>query len=177
MMGFFVGIPIPLIGPIVGSLLFGSFGAMAGAMLANGATAAAGRKASRRAKPLSGAAFGTAAKMGVGLLMIFADGVWFDLLIACELNLHEQSLRSRTRVRRPCVLPAVQLAGDCSSPSHAQCAHPTGVSHEDAGRGLVLQLPRCEVAYFNEFEEIVTADHFYFTVYPKDFNARSACLA
>jgi hypothetical protein len=31
--------------------------------------------------------------------------------------------------------------------------------------------PRCEVAYFNEFEEVVTADQLLAPVYPKDLDA------
>ena len=31
--------------------------------------------------------------------------------------------------------------------------------------------PRCEVAYFNEFEEVVLVDELNRTVYPKDFDA------
>jgi uncharacterized protein len=70
--GFFVGVPIPLIGPIVGSLLFGSFGAMAGAMLGERSAGRGWTQSLQTGKAAFwGRAFGTAAKMGVGLIMIF----------------------------------------------------------------------------------------------------------
>jgi uncharacterized protein len=72
MFGFFVGVPIPVLGSVIGSLLFGSLGAMAGAMLGE---RSAGRKWTESLQvgkaAFLGRALGTAAKMGVGLVMIF----------------------------------------------------------------------------------------------------------
>lgn len=71
MLGFFVGVPIPVIGSVVGSLLFGSVGAMAGAVLGERST---GKNWNDTFKvgtaAFWGRAMGTFAKMAVGLVMI-----------------------------------------------------------------------------------------------------------
>jgi uncharacterized protein YqgC (DUF456 family) len=69
--GIFMGVPLPLIGPIAGSLLFGSLGAMAGAVfseIASGQTWAQCLRIGKAA--FLGRALGTLAKMAVGLAMI-----------------------------------------------------------------------------------------------------------
>jgi uncharacterized protein len=70
--GLIVGVPLPVFGPIAGSLFFGSLGAMAGAMLSERSSG----KSWPRALQIGQAAFlgralGTPAKMAVGLVMIF----------------------------------------------------------------------------------------------------------
>jgi hypothetical protein len=73
MVGFVVGVPIPLIGSVVGSLLFGSFGAMAGAIYGERSAGKRWRDTLHVGKAAFwGRAMGTAAKMGVGLAMIGA---------------------------------------------------------------------------------------------------------
>jgi uncharacterized protein YqgC (DUF456 family) len=68
----FVGVPIPVIGSVVGSLLFGSIGAMAGAMLGEHSAGRHWRDSLQVGKAAFwGRALGTAAKMAVGLVMIF----------------------------------------------------------------------------------------------------------
>src|SRR5262245_4736563 len=69
--GLFVGVPLPVIGPIAGSLLFGSLGAMAGAVfseIAAGQTWAQCLQIGKAA--FLGRALGTLAKMAVGLAMV-----------------------------------------------------------------------------------------------------------
>jgi len=69
--GLFIGVPLPVIGPIAGSLLFGSLGAMAGAVLseiASGQTFARCFQIGRAA--FLGRALGTLVKMAVGLAIV-----------------------------------------------------------------------------------------------------------
>jgi uncharacterized protein len=69
--GLFIGMPLPVIGPIAGSLLFGSLGAMAGAVLSEIASGQTWARCFQIGKAaFLGRALGTIAKMAVGLVMI-----------------------------------------------------------------------------------------------------------
>ena len=69
--GLVVGVPLPVIGPLAGSLFFGSLGAMAGAMFSELSSGNSWTQAFQIAKAaFLGRALGTLTKMAVGLVMI-----------------------------------------------------------------------------------------------------------
>jgi len=69
--GLLIGVPIPVIGPIVGSLLFGSVGAMAGAVYSEWSSGRNWRTSLQVGKSAFwGRALGTVAKLAVGLIML-----------------------------------------------------------------------------------------------------------
>jgi uncharacterized protein len=69
--GLVIGVPLPVFGPLAGSLFFGSLGAMAGAMLSELSSGKSWPRAFQIAKAaFLGRALGTLAKLAVGLAMI-----------------------------------------------------------------------------------------------------------
>jgi uncharacterized protein YqgC (DUF456 family) len=71
--GVIVGVPLPVFGPIVGSLFFGSLGAMAGAIFGEISTGETFSQALQIGKAaFIGRALGTMAKMAVGLVIVCA---------------------------------------------------------------------------------------------------------
>lgn len=74
--GLLIGVPIPVIGPIVGSLLFGSVGAMAGAVYSERSSGRSWKVSLHVGKSAFwGRAFGTIAKLAVGLIMLLVTVV------------------------------------------------------------------------------------------------------
>ena len=71
--GFVIGVPLPVFGPLAGSLFFGSLGAMAGALLSELSSGNTWPQSFQIAKAaFLGRALGTLAKMAVGLVMVCA---------------------------------------------------------------------------------------------------------
>jgi uncharacterized protein len=69
--GFVIGVPLPVFGPLAGSLFFGSLGAMAGALLSELSSGNTWPQSFQIAKAaFLGRALGTLAKMAVGLVMV-----------------------------------------------------------------------------------------------------------
>ena len=56
------------------------------------------------------------------------------------------------------ILPALRIAGGSGRERAARYAHPSRVTREDRDSAWFCNYPRCEAAYFNQFDAVVTAD-------------------